>query len=175
MSSPPSKSDASTTSTSATVVSSPHRRQGLNHWVTRYLSNLRYLRATLLVYLLCNLGTYVWLGVQFGTFRGKAITIAYDVATGASPVAYMADVKPLFPVLWLWLAVLHVFSWLIVPIVIATAIDVMYRVYEQGRLRAGQRLRRRIRRLGSKRGYTGMQLEDFTERTLEDIEDLRAV
>jgi hypothetical protein len=154
----------------------PLRRQNLNRWLGRYLGNLKLLAITLGVYFLLACATYVWLALQMGAFGNKAAVIAYDVATGASPAPYVGDVKPFSTVLWIWLAILHVFSWILVPIVIATAIDAMYRAHEQRRARAEKRLRKWVRKFGSSRyGYKGAELEDFTEQTLETIENLQSI
>lgn len=148
------------------------RPDRLNRWLGRFLSNLKYLVAALIVYVALSLATFAWLALQSST-RAKAGVIAFDVATGSSPLLYESYVRPFSSVLWLWLSAFHVVSWLLVPIVVATTIDATYRLYENRRLRAEKRLRRRIRKFGSRRfGYVGVELEDFTEQTLETIQDL---
>jgi hypothetical protein len=140
----------------------------------RFLSNLRYLGWTLGVYGGLSLGTYAWLAIQFGTVKGKAITIAYDVATGGNPLAYTGEVKPSFPGLWIWISVFHVLAWVAIPVLVATTVDATYRLYEQARIRAERRLRRRIRNHGRKKyGLSGIELDDFVDKTIETIDNLR--
>jgi hypothetical protein len=142
-------------------------------WLGRSTANLKRLGATLGAYVALSVGTYLWLAADLKTLRGAAATIAYDLSTGGSPLQYSSEIRPAFPALWFWLSLFHIVSWLIVPVLAATTIDVAYRIYEQKRLRAEKRLRRRFRNFGITRGLKGNELDDFVEQALENIEDLR--
>jgi len=58
--------------------------------------------------------------------------IAYAIATGGDPFNFSELAQP-HPLLWVWILIVHVLSWLIVPVLAATAIDAAYRKWEERR------------------------------------------
>jgi hypothetical protein len=138
----------------------------------RLLYHPRYLWWALGAY--CGLGfvTYLWLAIHFGTLKGKALAIAYDVATGASPLNYQVDLHPAFPWLWVWMCVFHVLSWLAIPVLIATIVDALCRTYERTRVQAERQLINRLTELGRNKGLSGTALDSFRDDMLAMIDHL---
>lgn len=143
--------------------------ENLGNWAGRFLSNFSYVLVTLLIYIILSLGTYIWLSVDMGSFTGKSANIAYKVATGSDPLEYVEDLNK-YSFLWAWILVFHVISWLVVPVLTATAVDAAYRVFEARRTRAEKDLRRRLRAIGRERGLSGLDLDNFVEETLDTFQ-----
>lgn len=140
----------------------------IGNWVGRFLSNFSFVLVTLLGYLILSLGTYLWIAIDLGYFVGKPVNIAYKVATGSDPLEYVGDLHQ-FWFLWAWILVFHVISWLVVPVLAATAVDAAYRVVEERKTRAERNLRTKLAAIGRKRGFSGLELDNFIEETLESF------
>ena len=138
----------------------------IGHLVGRFLSNFHNVFVTLVIYLVLGFGTYVWLAIDLGSFSGKSTNIAYKVATGSDPLEYV-DVINKFPFLWAWILIFHVLSWLVVPVLTATAVDAAYRIAEETRIEAERDMRLRLRAIGRARGLSGLDLDKFVEDTIE--------
>ena len=105
----------------------------------RFLSNLQYVLSTLVVYVALGFLTFFLLAIQSDINKTKAGFIAYEMSTGGDPYNFLAEVQH-HSLLWSWLLVFHVISWLIVPILAATAVDGAFRSWEQKRLRLESKL-----------------------------------
>lgn len=99
--------------------------------VASFLSNLNSLLLTLLAYVLTVLFTYLLLKVRIGSGHHEAF-IVYQIATGGDPYNFASTFANNVWV-WRWLLVLHIFSWLIVPVLAATAVDVVFSIREKKR------------------------------------------
>ena len=106
--------------------------------VGKFLTNLTYLVVTLLVHAMLSVLTYFWLSFTLSN-PGSARFIAYEISTGGDPFNFSADLaKHVW--LWRWILLFHVLSWLVVPVLAATAVDATYRLLEQRRLELDRRL-----------------------------------
>ncbi|HVF57451.1 MAG TPA: hypothetical protein VM934_14955 [Pyrinomonadaceae bacterium] len=142
----------------------------LAHPVGRFFSNLGWLVKTLAIYLCLTFATFLALLVKFWPNCQKPGFIAYEIATGGDPFNFQSDFSREDWPLWTWLLILHVLAWLIVPILIGTAADAAYRVFEDRRSRAERKLRRIIRKKAAEKlKLTGDALEEFIEGTLEEL------
>lgn len=138
----------------------------IGNQVGRFLSNFSNVFVTLIIYLSLSLVTYIWLAIALGSLSGKSANIAYKVATGSDPLEYVQDLNK-FPLLWPWILIFHVLSWLIVPVLTATAVDAAYRVAEETRIEAENDMRSRLRAIGRARRLSGLELDKFVEETIE--------
>ena len=102
----------------------------------------------------------------------KAIFITYSFGTGADPVEFQSDLQAFPPGIQYWLLGLHVISWLFVPILVATVIDVIIRELEQKRQGAGDRIKKRIRNVGRATGLRDDVLESYVD---EEFEKFRKI
>jgi len=102
----------------------------------RFFENFTAVLLALLLYLVLTVLTYFALAWSLPD-KGTAAFITYEVATGGDPKDFRGDVKQ-FP-LWLWILAMHVASWLIVPVLAATAVDAAYRVLESRRAELDKR------------------------------------
>jgi len=104
----------------------------------QFLTNLTYVVTTLLGYVFLSILTYLWLAARLSS-PGRARFIAYEISTGGDPFNFAAE---LYQHVWLWRWVLlfHVISWIIVPVLAATAVDATFRLWEQRRLELDRRL-----------------------------------
>lgn len=134
----------------------------------RFLSDFGSVMTTLFLYLLVCLITYICLAVSFGSARGEAWRIAFDVSTGGEPYNHDDALKH-FPTLWMWLHVVHVLSWLIVPVLAATAIDAAYRIPERKKGKAERRILRGIRKRGRAEGLTGSELDSYVAERFDEL------
>lgn len=96
--------------------------------------------------------------------------MAYEIATGGSPVSYMEHFKN-YPFLYGWLLCLHVYSWLMVPVLIAAAIDAAHVVHQKKREENQRALRKimadKILRVNPALGHS--QVEGLIEEALEEM------
>jgi hypothetical protein len=106
--------------------------------VGKFLTSLTYLVATLLVYAILSVLTYLWLSFTLSN-SGSAGFIAYEISTGGDPFNFRTDLAQ-HVWLWRWILLFHVLSWLVVPVLAATAVDATYRLLEQRRLELDRRL-----------------------------------
>jgi len=106
--------------------------------VASFLSNLNSLLFALLTYVLIVLFTYLLLKVRIGSGHDEAF-IVYQIGTGGDPFNFADDfANNLW--LWRWLLVLHVLSWLIVPVLAATAVDVVFSIREKKKFELEDRI-----------------------------------
>lgn len=95
----------------------------------RFLSSFSYVLTTLTIYSVLCLVTYILLLMTLEPQDGPSF-IAYEITTGGDPFNFR-EVAPSHPVLWIWILFMHILSWLIVPVLAATAIDAAYRQWEE--------------------------------------------
>jgi hypothetical protein len=117
----------------------------------KFLSNITYVLFTLFIYIVLSLLTYIWLLFQLAPQRNKAAFIAYEMATGSDPYNFVADIQQFF-FLWNWILIFHIISWLIVPILTATAVDATFRIYEERKRNLHERLFATMERIISNYG-----------------------
>ena len=146
------------------------RMDALGNWVGRRFSNFAFVVNLVLGYTGLSLLTWAVVTCLSGD-PTKAAQAAYTVATGGDPYPFTGDVNPSAGgfrwLVWQWLRLLHIFSWLLVPVLIASTIDAAYKVNERKRRLAEGRSRRRLRKLGERAGLSGEALEEFVEMGLE--------
>lgn len=137
------------------------------HKFGRFFSSLNSLILALAGYLFISLITYVSLLAQFWPSYSKAGFITYEIATGGDPFNFQAELAG-HHLLWHWLLSVHVGAWLIVPILIGTAVDAAFRQYEERQAEREKRLRKIIRKEARERlKLSGDTLEEFVENTIE--------
>lgn len=133
----------------------------------RFLSSFSYVLTTLFVYFVACFITYLALRIGFGPDQGAAF-IAYEMATGGDPYNFK-ELAPAHPVLWVWMLVLHLLSWLIVPVLAATAVDAAYRKWEERRQELDLELRDEIGKL--LKAHVGLQEEEANQVAHQLLED----
>lgn len=94
----------------------------------RFLSSFSYVLTTLLVYVVMCFITYGVITLALGANKGAAF-ITFEIATGGDPYNFK-EIAAAHPFLWIWILALHAMSWLIVPVLAATAVDAAYRNWE---------------------------------------------
>ncbi|HJR06896.1 MAG TPA: hypothetical protein VJ842_06550 [Pyrinomonadaceae bacterium] len=136
----------------------------------KYLSNITYVLSTLLIYIAFSILTYIWLVIQLSPQRNKAAFIAYEMATGSDPYNFAIDLQGFF-LLWNWILVFHIISWLIVPILAATAVEATFRVYEQRKQDLNEKLLTSMERIiGEYGGISQEEAERFAVEARKAIE-----
>jgi hypothetical protein len=100
--------------------------------VGRFFSKFRSIILVLFLYLIISLITFFALACSLYPDYRKAAFTAFEVATGGDPYNFSELNK--FTYLWLWILSLHIISWLLVPVLMATAIDAAYRIWEERRV-----------------------------------------
>jgi len=103
----------------------------------QYLTNLTYVVATLVIYGFLSVLTYLWMASKLSSTQARFI--AYEVSTGGDPFNFAAQLSQ-HVWLWRWVLVFHVVSWIIVPVLAATAVDATFRLWEQRRLELDRKL-----------------------------------
>lgn len=145
----------------------------VDSWVGGFFSNFTRVLQMLFIYVVLCVGTYILLIAELGPDK-RAAFIAYQVATGGDPYNFSEALRP-FPFTWGWILVLHVLSWLIVPVLAATAIDAAYRAHEEKKARAERALKLIIASLLKKhshlRGEALKQAVSDATETLHKIKD----
>lgn len=138
--------------------------------VGRFFSNLSYLLTALAAYCTLSFITFLFLLWKLWPNYQKAGFIAYEVATGGDPFNFTSAVGQ-YRFVWTWLLGLHVIAWLAVPILIGTAIDAAYRVYEARRQRTERILQKIIRKKAAEKlKLSDAELDDFVEQTMESFQ-----
>ena len=102
----------------------------LSVWIGRLFSNPEALLYALLIYVALTAGLFLAMLWNLWPNVNDASFAAYEIATGGDPFNFKKDWGK-DRLIWTWILVLHVVSWLIVPVLIATAIDAAYRIFEQ--------------------------------------------
>jgi hypothetical protein len=137
--------------------------------IGRFLSNFSYVLSTLLLHVLLSGITYLVLKIVLGSGKREAF-IAYEIATGGDPFNF-SDIFSPHPILWAWILMFHVISWLIVPVLAATAVDAAYRVWEEKRLEVDKRLQEQMRAVVERQiGVTG---DAAIQIVLDQLEEMR--
>lgn len=95
----------------------------------RFLTNFTYVLLTLLFHIGLTISTYILLSYELPSDK-SARFIAYEIATGGDPYNFAGDLQSHYWT-WRWILFFHVISWLIVPIIAATAVDAAFRIYER--------------------------------------------
>jgi hypothetical protein len=134
-----------------------------------FLSNLTYVMSTLLIYLVISILTCIWLLFQLAPQYSKAAFIAYEMATGGDPYNFASELQQYF-ILWIWVLIFHVISWLIVPVLAATAVDAAFRTYDMRRQELDENLLARMEDIIIK--YGGIPAETAEKLAIEAQEKL---
>jgi hypothetical protein len=112
-------------------------------------------------------------GIPIG--NGRSLHIAYDIATGGSPFSFMDEIKPQSTIIWIWVGLFHVIAWLVIPVLIAATLDAMYRVYEEKRSQAENRLARKLRKYAQLSGIPEAELDDFVSEGIDFFRNMKQV
>jgi hypothetical protein len=136
----------------------------------RFFSSLTYVLSALLIYITLSVLTYMWLAFQLAPAHGKASFIAYEVATGGDPFNFAGDLQQ-YNLLWVWILIFHAISWLIVPIVAATAVDLAFNAWEEKRLELDERLLDQMSEIIG--GQLGIPQEEARRRAFEARESMK--
>jgi hypothetical protein len=104
-------------------------RNILGEKLGRFLSNFTYVLLTLFVHIGLTILTYILLSYALPAEKSAGF-IAYEIATGGDPYNFVGDIQSHYWT-WRWILLFHVISWLIVPVIAATAVDAAFRIYEQ--------------------------------------------
>lgn len=142
--------------------------ENVGDFAGHFLANFTAVLVTLLVYTLAAIVTYFIVLQTVNPEVSEAFRITYAVATGGDPYDFANQLSP-HPWLWNWILIFHVISWLIVPVLAATAVDAAYRVVERRRHQAELALRRRLRRIGLAAGVSEEDLEKALEQSYTDV------
>lgn len=105
-----------------------------------FFSSIRKLLIALAIYVALWIGLFAALYWELSNFR-EAGFIAYIIATGGDPYNFK-DLGEKYPFIWAYISIMHVASWLIVPVLIAAVIDATYRQYEAARRREERKMQR---------------------------------
>ena len=155
-------------STLSNIINSAGRSTG------RFLSNFGYVLTTLVIYLFFCLVTYAVLRIGLGADAGPSL-ITYIIATGGDPYNFK-ELSTTRPVIWGFIIVLHIFSWLIVPVLAATAVDAAYRKWEDRVRELDTELTDEVRRLLEQHAGLSPDAADLTaRRMLGDTEKTLAI
>ena len=146
----------------------------MTNWINRiasktgfFLSRFHSVLLTLGVYLILSLFTWGALLWAMSPDRKKASAIAYTVSTGGDPIP-ITELHQ-FRLLYAWVLVFRVGTWLVVPVLAAAAIDASYRAFEERRRTAEVRLKERLRTVGQGAQLSGQSLEDFVQAAFDEL------
>ncbi len=131
-------------------------------------SSFGYLLAALASYVCLCFLTYAVLRTELGSNQGASF-ITFEIATGGDPYNFK-ELAFSHPLLWLWILILHLLSWLMIPILAATAVDAANRKWEE-RLKWDIELLYEMRRI--LKAYAEMpqgKADDFARQFLEEAE-----
>ena len=135
----------------------------------RYLSNFASVIVTLVIYVVLSLVTYVLLVQELPTEKRPGF-IAYEIATGGDPINFEADIQTHYWT-WRWILLFHVVSWLIVPVLAATAVDAAFKTYEERRKRVSDQLSDRMEQILTKHSELSQEdAEKVTDRARAEME-----
>jgi hypothetical protein len=137
----------------------------------RFLSSFNYLLIALLIYIVLCLVMYLVLNVTLGPNAGASF-ITFDIATGGDPFNFK-EVAFSHPVVWVWILVVHAVSWLMVPVLAATAVDAAYRKWEERRLALDMELREEMGRILN--AYAGLPKDEADQIAQQFLADSRAM
>jgi len=156
-------------------------RKGLSAWLERagsktgaFLSHFPSVLITLLVYLSLSVVTWGALCWKFYPDWKKSLVIAYTIATAGDPLPFRSDFRSSL-LLFSWLLFFRIIAWLLVPVLVATAIDASYRSWETRRREAEARILRHLRKYAKEElRLTGSELDQFIKDAFIDFSDPEA-
>jgi hypothetical protein len=135
--------------------------------VGRFFSNPQYLLVSLLAYLGLCLLLYILVLSKLPLDYDKAAFVTFDIATGGDPYNFTADLIS-NKLIWTWALVIHLLSWLIMPVLIAMVVDAAYNFFEEGKIKAERKVQKRIRQIGRDNlKLSGDNLEEFVDEQIE--------
>lgn len=136
----------------------------------RFLSSFNYVLTALLIYLILCLVTYMVLRIALGPNAGASF-VTFEIATGADPFNFK-ELAISNPVVWVWILVVHMASWLMVPVLAATAVDAAHRKWEERRQALDTELREEMCRILN--AYAGLP-KDEADRIAQQFLDSKAI
>lgn len=143
--------------------------QRVVHQFGYFFSHLGLVLGTLTCYLLFSIATYLVLVLLYHLPKMKSLWITYTAATASDPLPFETDLKGA-PGLLIWILLFRLFSWLLVPVLIAAAVDAAYRVFETRRKLAEVRLLDYMREMAREyTGLTGVELDSFVRTQYEEM------
>jgi hypothetical protein len=142
-----------------------------------FLSIWQYLFFSLGIYVVLGLGNTVLIRWAADVSWNKASWIAYEIATGGDPFNFYNELQPYW-LLWIWMLSFHVLSWLLIPILVGTAVNVSIQSWEQRRARLREKLVERVAAVLAEKGGVAAegslslaeQLVSSIERDISDHE-----
>lgn len=138
----------------------------------RYFSNFKYLLFTLFLYTICALVTWIALLFKFKFNLKTATGIAYTLSTGGDPYS-QPEALQLGWGWWLWFFLFHILSWLLVPVLIASAIECAHRTNEERSKQAERALLEKFEAIGREvLKLDGGDLESFISRNYREFKGL---
>ncbi|HKP86149.1 MAG TPA: hypothetical protein VJZ26_08635 [Blastocatellia bacterium] len=120
--------------------------KGIGVTLGRFLSDFRFVLLTLLVHVILAMLTWLLLAINIPPEKASAGFLAYEIATGGDPFNFKECFQAHY-FLWTWVLVFHVASWLIVPVLAATAVDAAHRIWEERQLSLDKYLRTQVKEL----------------------------
>lgn len=136
----------------------------------RFFSNFRAILWVLGLYVVMSVVTFLALACKLYPNYSKAAFIAFEIATGGDPFNFSGDLNK-FTYLWLWVLFLHLISWLLVPVLTATAIDAAYRIWEERRIKLERIIMSRMDKVLDQ--VSGLSEAEKERRKREALESLR--
>jgi hypothetical protein len=97
---------------------------------------------------------------------GEAFRIAYSIGTDGDPANAYVKVKDA-PLLWGWMLIFHVLSWLALPLVAAAAVDVVLRLAEERKRKAEERMQSRLSQIATLLGRQPEEIKELLEKLYE--------
>lgn len=135
----------------------------------RFFLNFPYVLATLLLYVGLSGVTYVWIKIEIPPGTVPHFFIAYELATGSDPLNFASSLQN-HRLIWCWVLIFHVLSWLIVPVLVATTISAALHVWEERRLELDQLLVSRMAEVIRAQGEVTDEVVDLrAKRAREDM------
>ncbi|SRR6266851_403270 len=133
----------------------------------KLLSSFSYVLTALVIYVILCLVTYIVLRITLGS-DGGASFITFEIATGGDAFNFK-ELAVSHPIVWVWILVVHVASWLMVPVLAATAIDAAIRKWDERRLALEMELRGEMNRvLGAYAGLPKQEADRIAQQFLAE-------
>lgn len=136
----------------------------------RLLSSFTSILTVLFIYVVLCLVTYLVLRITLGPEAGPSF-ITFEIATGGDPFNFK-ELAISQPVVWIWILAIHTASWLMVPVLVGTALDAAYRKWEERRLALDLELSREMSRILKE--YTGVPKDEADRIAQQYLADLAA-
>jgi hypothetical protein len=134
-----------------------------------FLSNFTYVLITLLSHIGLTISTYVLLSYELPSEK-SARFIAYEIATGGDPYNFVGDMQSHYWT-WRWILLFHIISWLMVPVIAATAVDAAFRIYEHRRAELSATLSDRMAEIIVRHlGWSPEDAEKFALKARKEME-----